>query len=264
MPTSSSMWIQETYCSPPASGPPTPSLKGGRRLGQEAALRVEHVAGADDREAQPQPLRLARGRLPFAHDVGVEALAAGRVLVDERVAAVSVEPDRRLADQHTRPALEAGDRAEQVAGAGAAALEDALLCAVGPALVDLLAEQVDDAVDALEGCRGRPFQHRLPAVPVDARARPARALAVPGQADDLVAAVKQGVAERRAEEAARSGDEDPHLVGTPFTAWDYPTSTVENVPVSSLTRARPSRLASSTTASATFGATSRLKTLGMM
>ena len=42
------------------------------------------------------------------------------------------------------------------------------------------------------------------------------------------------------------------------------TSTVEKVPVSWLKRAIPSRFASSTTAAATFGATSRLKTLGMM
>ena len=62
----------------------------------------------------------------------------------------------------------------------------------------------------------------------------------------VVAAGQQRVAERRADEAAGSGDEDLH-------AASRLTSTVEKVPVSSLKRAMPSRLASSTTASATFG-----------
>ena len=77
---------------------------------------------------------------------------------------------------------------------------------------------------------------------------------VAGEADDLVAAGEQLVTERLADPAAGARDEDPHQVA----------STVAKVPVSSLSRAMPSRLASSTTAAATFGATSRLKTLGMM
>ncbi len=107
----------------------------------------------------------------------------------------------------------------------------------------------------VEGLCGRPFQGRLPAEPDDAGPGAAGALGVAGEADHLVAAGQQGVTQRRADQAAGSGDEDLHAPGG---------STVAKVPVSSLCRAIPSRLASSTTASATFGATSRLNTLGMM
>ncbi len=94
------------------------------------------------------------------------------------------------------------------------------------------------------------------AMPDDPGAGAAAALGVAAEADHLVAAVQQRVTQRRADQAAGSGDEDLHRARS--------VSTVAKVPVSSLRRAMPSRLASSTTAAATFGATSRLKTLGMM
>ena len=71
-----------------------------------------------------------------------------------------------------------------------ARVHDPLLRVVGPALVDRLADQVDDPVDALEGCRGRSFERRLPAVPGGLRLRLARLVGAAGEADDLVAAVE--------------------------------------------------------------------------
>ena len=107
---------------------------------------------------------------------------------------------------------------------------------------------------AAAGGRSRVGSQACQATPRLGAARPAR---VAAEADDLVAAGQQRVTQRRADQAAGSGDEDLHEL-------EPGTSTVAKVPVSSLRRAMPSRLASSTTASATFGATSRLKTLGMM
>ena len=212
IPSSSSTWIQDTYWRPPASGPPMPSLKGVSSLARKPppGSRTCPVRTID--QAQADRLGLVRGALPLLDDLGVEAIAGGRGLVDDRLAAVPVEADRRLADQHPRLALQAGDRADQVAGPGAAALEDPLLRLVGPALVDLLAEQVDDAVDAVEG-RGRgSFEGRLPGVPEDAGVGASRPLRVTRQADHCVASDQQRVAEGRPDEAAGAGDEDLHRV----------------------------------------------------
>jgi hypothetical protein len=141
----------------------------------------------------------------------VEGLTAvGGGLVDDRVAAVTVEADRRLVDQRRRLALEPGERPDQVPGAGAAALHDPLLRLVGPALVDLLALEVDDDLDPVEGVGRRPFQGRLPALPEDGRVGRHRPFRVTGEADDGVASIQQRVAQGRADEAARAGDQDLH------------------------------------------------------
>ena len=86
--------------------------------------------------------------------------------------------------------------------------------------------------------------------------------------DDLVSAGEKGVADRAADQPAGTGDEDSHqAAGEASGASAGPSpfgfsTTVEKVPVSSETRAIPSRRASSTTAAATAGATSRSKTPG--
>ena len=90
----------------------------------------------------------------------------------------------------------------------------------------------------------------------------AGSLRVAAEPDDLVAARQQRVADGRADQSACAGDK------TRTVPPSYPRrgaySIVEKVPVSSETRAMPSRRASSTTALATAGATSRSKTEGMM
>ena len=71
-----------------------------------------------------------------------------------------------------------GDRPDQIVGPGPPALHDPLFRLLGPALVDPLAEQVDDGVDTVEGIRGRPFEGRIPAVPDDGRVGAPRSLRV--------------------------------------------------------------------------------------
>src|SRR5690606_36454603 len=139
--------------------------EGEQQLLEQAAAGVEDVPGAQDRQPHPGRLDLARRPLPLARDLGVEAVARRAGLVDGGLAAIAVVADRRLADQHPRPPLQGADRRRQVAGAEAAAVHDPPYGVRAPALVDPLAEQVDDAVDALEGGGGRPFEARLPAVP---------------------------------------------------------------------------------------------------
>ena len=85
---------------------------------------------------------------------------------------------------------------------------------------------------------------------------------VAAQSDDLVAACEQRLADGGSDQAAGTGDENTHR--KPLTREGFAYSIVANVPVSSETRAIPARRASSTTALATAGATSRSKTEGMM
>ena len=89
---------------------------------------------------------------------------------------------------------------------------------------------------------------------------------VAAEAGDLVAARQQRIADGRADQPGGAGDENSHRSPStyPRVSPRAPYSIVEKVPVSSETRAIPSRRASSTTALATAGATSRSKTEGMM
>ena len=158
---------------------------------EEAIVGVEDVAGADDDEPDAGRLDLAGRLFPLAHDLGVVALSRIRGLVDDRVAAVPVEPDRRLVGEDRGLLLETGDRADQVVGGGPAALQDSLFGLLGPALVDLLADQIDDRVDTVEGLRRRAFEHRLPAMPDDRRVGAPRPARVAGEADHGVAPCQQ-------------------------------------------------------------------------
>ena len=99
-------------------------------------------------------------------------------------------------------------------------------------------------------------------MPGDGRVGAPGAPGVAAEAGDLVAAGEQRIADRGADHAGGAGDENSHTAPLPPLAADY--SMVEKVPVSSETRAMPPRRASSTTALATAGATSRSKTEGTM
>src|SRR4029077_20281141 len=87
---------------------------------------------------------------------------------------------------------------------------DPLLRLVGPALVDPLAEQVDNAVDAREGGRVGAFQRRLPFAPLDPWVGAAGAARLAGQPDDVVAAGEKRVTQSLGDRAAGAGDEDAH------------------------------------------------------
>ena len=89
-------------------------------------------------------------RLPCLDDVGQEAVAGRRALVDDLVAAVAVEPGRRTRTASTgrpgrRAAVSAMSRVPSTR-------ESSTLSAntLAPALPDVLAGEVDDRLDVLE------------------------------------------------------------------------------------------------------------------
>ena len=198
------------YWLPPAIGPPRPSLKGSRSCFSRpcSGSRTSPVRVTATRTPTSSASRAAASQATQTWASKVDPGRRG--LVDERLAAVAVVADRRLADQRPRARVGGADRVDQVLGRPLAALADALLGGLGPALVDRLADQVDDAVDALEGGRGRALGGGPPGVPGDGWIPLPRALGVAGQADDLVAAGQQRVADARAEKAAGTGDQYAH------------------------------------------------------
>ena len=236
---------------PAGDRPAEPELERQQELLQQAAALVEDRGGAGHHHSHPRALGLASLGLPVDADLGVERGSLRGVLVYDRVAAVAVVADRRLADQHLGARVGGRDRLHEVVRRLDAAVADAALGLLGPALVDLLPDHVDHAVDALQRLGRRTLEGRIPRVPGDRRVGLLRPLRVARQPDDLVAAREQRIADRRTDHPARACDQDPH-------------STVAKLPVSSETRAIPAWRASSTTAFATAGATSRSNTLGMM
>ena len=197
-------------CSPPAIGPPTPSLKGRRTclsrppsFVRTSPVRTITTRGDDS-------LGLALGPLPVDGDLGHEPLARLGFLVEDLGAAVAVVADRGLPDEDARLARRGLDPLQQVARADQPALPDADLGLVGEPLVDLLADQVDDAIDALERLRRRPLGARLPGVPADGGVLRPGPVGIAGQSHDLVASREQGVGQRRSDHPARSGDEHSH------------------------------------------------------
>ena len=99
-PTSSSMWIQDMYCSPPAIGPPTPSLNGSRSCSSRPPCLVEHEPGAQDHHAVDDALGLAAAPPPTRPGARRRSPVAGRrLLVEDLRAPVAVVADRGLADE---------------------------------------------------------------------------------------------------------------------------------------------------------------------
>src|SRR5207244_1812444 len=239
-----------------------PELEGEQELLEQPVLGIEHQPGAGHHDADPDLLGLARGRLPRDADLGVEGRPRLRGLVDQRLAAVAVITDARLADERPRARVGGADRIDQVLGRPLATVADAPLRRLRPALADRLSDQVDDAVDALDGAGRRALGGRIPSVPGDGWIASPSPLRLAAQPYCLVPARQQRVADGRPEKAAGTGYEYAHWLPPSGRRDRY--SSVLNVPVSSETRAMPSRRASSTTAAATAGATSRSKTLGMM
>ena len=170
-------------------------MKRREQLLQEAVVRVEHEPGADDRDPHAELLRAASGGLPGDAHSGVERGARPRGLVHDRVAAVAVVADGRLAHERAGPRIGGAQGVDEVLCRPLAAVADPLLRLVGPALVDGLADQVDDGVDALEGRGRRALGRCVPRVPADGRVRAPGSLGIAAQADDLVAAGEQRVAE---------------------------------------------------------------------
>ena len=120
----------------------------------------EHDPGADVHGADAGVDCRLRLRLPSLHDAREEVVARRAVLGEDFVAARAVVPDRRTGHEHAWLVLATRDRTGEHGRALHAALEDAVLLLVGPALVaDPLAREVHHRVDALE--RGRVDQTGL-------------------------------------------------------------------------------------------------------
>ena len=198
-------------CSPPAIGPPTPSLKGRRscRRRPPCLVSTSPVRKITTRGTMPSASRSAASQ-SIGTSVTNPFSPRRRLLVEDLGAAVAVVADCGLADEDLGLRGRGLDPVEQVSGADQPALADPHLRLVGEALVDLLADQVDDAVDPLERLRRRPLGGRLPGVPADGRVLRPGPLRIAGEAHDLVAPRQQGVAEGRADHPARSGDENAH------------------------------------------------------
>jgi hypothetical protein len=177
-----------------------PEPEGEEQLLEQATFLGEHQAGPEDHDAVEELLGLTLRRLPVDWDLRREALAGRSLLVDDLAAAVPVVPDRRLPHEHARLGRGSLDALEQVARADDPALADPDLGLVGEPLVDLLADQVDDAVDALECRRRRGLGRRPPGVPGDGRVLRPRSPRIASQPHDLIAPRQQGVAEGRSDQ----------------------------------------------------------------
>ena len=160
--TSSSTWIQGMYCAAAGERPADPELEREQELLQQAVVGIQHQPGADHDHPHPDLLGLARRCLPGDADLGVESGARSGGLVHDRLAAIAVVADGRLADQRLRARLGGADRIDEVLGRSHAAVADALLGSLGPALVERLADQVDDAIDSREGARRAGARRRDP------------------------------------------------------------------------------------------------------
>ena len=159
---------------PTPTRPPRPRPKIGARSASAPPAPREHDREAQRDAAQPQRLGARRLGLPVDAQLGEEARAGRRRLVEELLAAVAVVADRRGADEDAR-ALRLGEprarAADQAARRIDAARVDALAARGGrqPA-EDRLAGEVDDGA--------RPRERRLgdvEAVPADRLGRPGRA-----------------------------------------------------------------------------------------
>ncbi len=86
---------------PAVAGPATePELVERQHLAERTTLRRQHHAGAQMGDAHAGRGGRGRARLPCRADLGEEAGAGGRRLVDGRVALIAVEVDARSRQQH--------------------------------------------------------------------------------------------------------------------------------------------------------------------
>ena len=196
------------YWSPPATGPPTPSLKNGSIFASAPPpwSSTTPVRDADDAQAElGRPARLA---LPDHADLGEEVVAGRRLLVEPLVAVRAVVADRGGGDEHARARVGRLDpghevaRAELARGSGCGAWRRR----------------------SSAGRRPRPRGGRRASRPASAAVGRGLVLRLPGdgargggvarQRGDLVAAGAQPLDELRADQPAGSGDGDVHAGST--------------------------------------------------
>ena len=124
-------------------------LERRQQPGERSTVLRENDALAQVHRPEPCSPRRLGGRLPRLDDLGEEPRARHRVLVDDLVAAVAVEPGRGSADQDGT-ARETGCGLGNQGRAVDARVEHPAPNVVGPALTDALTREMDDRLDALE------------------------------------------------------------------------------------------------------------------
>ena len=198
------------YCSPPATGPPTPSLNGGsifasapprRRARRRCATDDAHAElRGRPRLALPADAHLARKSSPGGVDSVTRSSPCGAVVADGGGA-----------DQHARARVGRAQAGDEVARAGLARVAGCARCACAlqrwatcsPARWTTASRPASAA--AGRRLRRRPRRPRRP------RRAPRRAPRVAREDRDLVAALAQRAHEPGADEAGGAGQHD--LIG---------------------------------------------------
>ena len=127
-PTASSRWIHGNHWRPLPMRPPSPARNARARSGSAPPARESTTREAQPRHAQPVLDGAPRLLLPRHAELGEEAGAGRRRLVELGLAAVAVVADRRRADQHTR-ALARGERRRSGAPGCASSRRGSSTCA---------------------------------------------------------------------------------------------------------------------------------------
>ena len=124
-------------------------LERRQQPGERSTALRENDALAQVHRPEPCSPRRLGGRLPRLDDLGEEPRARHRVLVDDLVAAVAVEPCRGSTDEDGT-ARETGRGLGDQGRAVDAGVEHPAPNVVGPALADVLTCEMDDRLDAFE------------------------------------------------------------------------------------------------------------------
>ncbi len=164
--------IVERDPAPPLATAADPSaraeLERQQHPGERPAVLREHDPLPQVHGAEPCGTGGLGRSLPRLDHVGQEPRAGHRVLVDDLVAAVAVEPGGGRADEH-RTAGEAGGSLGDQARPVHPRVEHSAPHVVAPALADVLSREMDDRLDALERTRRRSCPRRRPIEPLPDR-----------------------------------------------------------------------------------------------
>ena len=268
----SSAWIHGMYCRAAGDGAADAGLERRQHRLQRAAGAVEHDAGAHVHDAHAELGRRVGLGLP-GHAHPARKSSPGGVSSSTHLVAVrcrSSRPPRRETSAAGRGLGLHAARRRGCASRSRATARISRLASRGPALGDGRAGEVDHGVAPVERRARAPGRRAGPRRRPRRRARAARG---PGRATARSPVAARARARRRAgaDQARRAGDGDVH--GRCGTEARRPGDQDARIRSASMAAkpivacpacAAPAARASPATAAATAGATSRLKTDGMM
>ena len=184
---------------------PCAKLEGRQHPGERTAGATQDHAESRVHGSDPGIARRCGCALPRDTDFGEKIGADCAALVEDRVAAVAVDPDSGPGNQHPRCGTEPGDRSREQRRPIDAARGDRPLVRGGPPRIDWLTGQVDDDVNGAERCRIEKSPHRVPMNDARhcARALPSR------DSDHLAAGFGECRRESGPNESQCAGDRDP-------------------------------------------------------